>query len=398
MVALLCATGGGQVAGAASKNSGWTNTSIKVATSLPLSGPAAYYGQEALGADAYFKYINAHGGVKMKDGHTRKIVYKYLDDAYTPSETVTNVRDFLDTFHPAIAFNFFGTDNVQAVFKTLANAQIPVLFPQTGATEFLKEDESDPWLLADGPSYDFEMQATVDYLDQKYPSGSKIALLYQGDEYGADILSGLQEAVKGTKDTIVATASYVDGSTDVSSQIASLASSDATVFINEGIGTPSTDAMTSATAIGWKVPQFIAYGAGNAATLVPAGASANGVYATLWQEDPTDAQWAYTPTALSFAAIGKKYGPSGSEPSESPFYFGMATAQSLVYILQHTTAPTGKAVMAAASSLKNVSLPLIAGNVPINTRPHYPYLITKMAMWQYNNGVWTQVSKPFSEG
>src|SRR5258708_27038632 len=39
-----------------------------------------------------FNYINARGGVKMGNGKRLKISYKYLDDAYDPARTVSNIH------------------------------------------------------------------------------------------------------------------------------------------------------------------------------------------------------------------------------------------------------------------------------------------------------------------
>ena len=44
----------------------------------------------AKGADAYFKYVNAHGGV-----NGRKIKYDYVDDAYDPSQTIQKTRELV---------------------------------------------------------------------------------------------------------------------------------------------------------------------------------------------------------------------------------------------------------------------------------------------------------------
>jgi branched-chain amino acid transport system substrate-binding protein len=394
-----CASSGSGSAAAAgggsgsSSDPGFTDSTVNIATSLPLSGPAAADGQEALGAAAYFNYVNSLGGVKMADGKTRKINYKYEDDAYDPSRTVTNVHQLVGTFHPAILFNLFGTENVQAVYSYAAAQQIPMLFAQTGATQWQTESAKSPWILSDGPSYVFEMKATVDYIDQTHPGANKIAILYQGDSYGADILAGLKAAVAGTQDTIVAQQSYSVGTSDVSSQVAALSHSGANYFVNQAIGTPASDAITSAAQIHWDVPQFIAYGSANSATLAPTGSAANGLYSTLWQKDPTAAEWASDPDVVKLKGIAAKFAPSGSQVA-APFYDGMRTAYLTVNILQHTTAPTGKAIMTAASSLNKVSAPLFAGDLPVTTHPGYPYLVTTVAMWQYENGAWKQVGKP----
>src|SRR6266849_9167879 len=79
---------GGSGGGATASAPGITSTQILIGSHQPLTGPAAPgYSEIAPAANAYFQYVNAHGGV-----YGRKIVYKYLDDAYNPSQTVSVVH------------------------------------------------------------------------------------------------------------------------------------------------------------------------------------------------------------------------------------------------------------------------------------------------------------------
>ena len=73
-----------------SSTPGVTAKQILIAGTTPLSGPASAYAAVAKGADAYFKYVNDHGGV-----FGRSIKYKYEDDAYDPSQTIEKVRDLV---------------------------------------------------------------------------------------------------------------------------------------------------------------------------------------------------------------------------------------------------------------------------------------------------------------
>ena len=61
---------------------GITPTTITIGSHQPLTGPAAPgYHEIAPASNAYFEYVNANGGV-----YGRKIVYKYLNDAYDPAQ------------------------------------------------------------------------------------------------------------------------------------------------------------------------------------------------------------------------------------------------------------------------------------------------------------------------
>ena len=69
---------------------GVSSSSIKLGSSGPLTGEAAAAGGVLRGAEGYFKYVNARGGV-----NGRKIDFSYLDDGYDPSRAVSNVRQLM---------------------------------------------------------------------------------------------------------------------------------------------------------------------------------------------------------------------------------------------------------------------------------------------------------------
>ena len=66
-----------------SSTPGVTSTEILIGGTVPLSGSASAFGTVGPGANAYFKYVNAHGGV-----FGRKIRYLWRDDGYDPSRTI----------------------------------------------------------------------------------------------------------------------------------------------------------------------------------------------------------------------------------------------------------------------------------------------------------------------
>ncbi len=73
--------------GAGEYGPGASATEIKVGQSIPYSGPASAYGQIGKAETAYFKSLNAKGGI-----NGRKINFISLDDGYSPPEAVENAR------------------------------------------------------------------------------------------------------------------------------------------------------------------------------------------------------------------------------------------------------------------------------------------------------------------
>jgi branched-chain amino acid transport system substrate-binding protein len=66
-------------------DTGASDTEIKIGNIIPYSGPASAYGVIGKTEDAYFKKINAEGGI-----NDRKIVFVSYDDAYSPSGELQN--------------------------------------------------------------------------------------------------------------------------------------------------------------------------------------------------------------------------------------------------------------------------------------------------------------------
>ena len=90
---------------------GITTTTITIGSHQPLTGIAAPgYDEIAPASNAYFQYVNAHGGV-----YGRKIIYKYLNDQYNSSITSTDVRQLILQDHVFAIFNGLGTPTHLAV-------------------------------------------------------------------------------------------------------------------------------------------------------------------------------------------------------------------------------------------------------------------------------------------
>ena len=66
---------------------GVTDTEIKIGNTNPYSGPASSYGAIGKTIDAYWKSVNAAGGI-----NGRKVNFITYDDGYSPPKTVEMVR------------------------------------------------------------------------------------------------------------------------------------------------------------------------------------------------------------------------------------------------------------------------------------------------------------------
>src|SRR5205085_2142397 len=121
----------------------------------------------------------------------RKITYKYLDDAYDPAKTVTAVRELVEQDNVFAVFNVLGTNNNLAVRDYLNGKKVPQLFSASGFSGFGSDYKKYPYTIGYIPSYLAEGQVYGRYLASTKPS-AKIAVLYQDDDYGKDLLNGLK--------------------------------------------------------------------------------------------------------------------------------------------------------------------------------------------------------------
>ena len=211
-------------AAASSADPGITGTTILLGGTSPLSGTASAYASVARGAGAYFKYVNANGGV-----NGRTITYKVLDDASNPSQTVTATRQLVEQDKVFAIFNALGTEHNVATRSYLNASRVPQLFVASGATTFGRDYERYPWTIGFQPSYRAEGWIYGKYLARSKP-GAKVAVLLQNDDYGKELMAGLKQGIARSKVKVVAAQPYEVAATDVQSQIAKLKASGADVL------------------------------------------------------------------------------------------------------------------------------------------------------------------------
>src|SRR5215831_9063692 len=168
---------------------GITPTSIMIGSHQPLTGPAAPgYSEIAPASNAYFQYVNAHGGI-----FGRKIIYKYLDDGYNPTNTSTVVHQLVLNDHVYAIFNGLGTPTHQAVVQYLNSQQVPDVFVASGCSCWNNTStypDTFGWQL----NYIREGKILGSYIEQHF-KGKKIGYFYQNDEFGLDGVKGLDMVI-----------------------------------------------------------------------------------------------------------------------------------------------------------------------------------------------------------
>ncbi|WP_432838364.1 ABC transporter substrate-binding protein [Dactylosporangium sp. CA-092794] len=219
MAALVAACGAGKSrdhggGGDAGSTVGVTDTTIKLGGTFPLTGLAAPgYNEIPDGAQAFYKFINANGGV-----NGRKIEYIVKDDAYNPTNTSTVTNELVQQDQVFAMVGALGTPTHNAVIDRLNSEKIPDLFVTSGSpwgSNVAKQPMTFGWQ----PDYEIEGKIAANYVKQNMPT-AKVGLFLQDDDIGEYAEKGVREILDGSR--IVSVQKYTAGTEDVGPQIAAL--------------------------------------------------------------------------------------------------------------------------------------------------------------------------------
>jgi len=203
---------------------GVTDTTITIGSTQPLTGIAAPgYSEIAPAAKAYFDYVNAQGGI-----NGRKIIYKYVDDGYNPTQTVTQTQKLILQDKVFAIFNALGTPTHEKVVGFLNDNKVPDLFVASGCLcwdNVSQHPETFGWQV----DYKVEGKILGDYLKKTFPT-KKIAYFYQADDFGQDGIAGLDQELPASQ--VVTKQSYQPTNINIESQVGKLAASKADIVVS----------------------------------------------------------------------------------------------------------------------------------------------------------------------
>jgi branched-chain amino acid transport system substrate-binding protein len=377
------------VAVASAQTPGVTATEIKIGNINPYSGPASAYGSIGKTIGAWFKRVNDEGGV-----NGRKINYVTYDDAYSPPKALEMARRLVEQDEVLLIFQSLGTPSNAAIQKYMNQRKVPQLFVSSGASRF-SDPKSFPWTMAFNPTYPAEAKIYAQYILKNIPD-AKVGVLFQNDDYGKDYLKGLKDGLgDAAKKMIVSEQSYEVTDPVVDSQVVNLKNSGANVLLNVALGKAAIQSIKKAHDIGWKPVQFINVNSASPGVILRvAGLDASrGLISVFYLKDPTDPQWKNDPAMKDFVAFMKKYYPDGNAEDANNVYAVLA-AQTMVHSLKQAGNDLSRAnVMKQATSIKDLSLPLLIPGMKINTNPNDYLVLTQMQLVKFDGERWV----PFGE-
>jgi len=382
--AAVAATGAGA---APQAEPGLSSSTILIGGTAPLSGEASSGGAVARGAEAYFKYVNARGGV-----HGRKIDYKYLDDGYDPGRTVQAVRQLVQQDRVFAIFNTLGTSNNLAIRPFLNAAKIPQLFVASGARTFGSDYRKYPWTIGYIPTYTAEGRIYAQHIVKTRPR-ARVAVLYQDDEYGKELLAGLRKGMGGRGRQIVRTVGYEPTATDVRSQLARLKSSGADTVVLITFGKFSIQSFIYLRQLNWKPKALYVNAVASSSSLMrlsPPDAT-QGAISIGFYKDPAAPSMARDPGIRLFRTIMQRYLP-GSSIRDGYYLAGMASAYTFVDTLRRAgRSPTRQKLINQAIRLRERQNPFLLPGIVLRTSPTSRYPISQVRLQRWNRGSWTLI-------
>jgi branched-chain amino acid transport system substrate-binding protein len=374
------------VASGAASETGVTPTTVTIGGTTPLSGPASAYQSVAKGAAAYFRYVNAKGGVNK-----RKINYIYKDDGYDPSRTVDATRELVSQDKVFAIFNSLGTDQNLATRAYLNALKIPQLFAASGATTFGSDYKKYPWTIGYQPNYRAEGTIYGRYIAKHTPK-ARIGVLYQNDDYGKDLLAGLQRGLGGKASLIKAKQGYNVDDPDVQSQVAKLKSSKVNTLMVFATPKFAIQAYVYARKLAWK-PLVYMNAVSSAANIMGLSTAATnkkqteGTISIVFLKDPTDPSWRNDSGMKLYRSIMKKY--KGGNPNDVYAVYGMSVAHTFVAALQKAGKnPTRAGIMKAAGSLNVKNDPFLLPGIAVKTGAGDHFPLDQAKLQRYHNGHW----------
>jgi branched-chain amino acid transport system substrate-binding protein len=364
-------------------DTGATDTEIKIGNIMPYSGPASAYGVIGKTEEAYFKKINAEGGI-----NGRKINFISYDDGYSPPKAVEQARKLVESDEALLVFNPLGTANNTAIQKYMNSKKVPQLFVATGATKF-NDPKDFPWTMGWQPSYQSEAHIYAKYLMKEKPD-AKIAVLYQNDDFGKDYLKGLKDALGAKASMMTAEESYETSEPTIDNHIVKLKATGADVFIS--ITTPkfAAQAIKKLAEIDWKPMHIVSnVSASVGAVIKPAGfENAQGILSAAYAKDGADPQWDNDPGMKKFFAFLEKYYPEGNKLDLSVVY-GYGAAQTMAKVIEMCGDNlTRENVMKQAASLKDFTPDTLLPGVKINTSATDFAPVEQLQMMRFKGEKW----------
>jgi len=371
---------------------GVTATELRIGSTTSFSGPVSALGTINKVQSAYFRMLNEQGGIAG-----RKINYIVYDDGFAPPKTLEQTRRLVEQDEVAFLFSQLGTGPNSAIVKYVNQVGVPHLFLSVNGDKW-GDYRQYPWTMPFAPSSRIEVQIFIKHALAQKPN-SKIAILYQNDDFGRDFITGAKEALGAKYESTVKALSYEVTDPTIDSQLIELKSSGAEVLISGVTGKFGAMSIRRVSELDWKALHFVASGVSSiTATINPAGPErAIGVVTSVYTKDPSDPAWNDDPGMKGYKAFMAKWFPEGN-PIDGYNSYGYMVATVLHRLLEQCNGDfSRKSIMAQANNLKELESPILLPGIRINTSPTNHHPLRQMQLQRWNGKGWERFGSIISD-
>jgi len=360
---------------------GASDTEIRIGNASPYSGPVSAYGAIGKAIGAYMQMVNDRGGI-----NGRKVTFITYDDQYSPPKTIEVTRRLVEQDEVLALSGNVGTGPNLAIQKYLNAKKVPHLMISVG-TEKFNDPKNFPWTVPFNPSYEAEGRLFAENILRTKPD-AKIAVLYQNDDFGKDLVKGLKKGL-GSKaaSMVVGEASYETSDPSVDSQVVQLKATNANVFVNFSLARAAAQAIRKVYDLGWRPDQqYISYvSAYVKATFEPAGLDKSvGVMSMAFFKDAAQPRWDNDPETREYREFLKKYMPN-EDVANGIAVYGYINGQALEHVLKKAGDNlTRENVLKQATTLKDVRLKMMMPGVVLGNTPTDYFPINTLQLVRFN--------------
>jgi ABC-type branched-subunit amino acid transport system substrate-binding protein len=288
---------------------GLTDDTIKIAMSLPESGPVAALGGLDDGMRAWFE------GMEPIDGRTFELVS--ADDAYDPARTLSNTEEFLETDEPFAFTWMVGTPNVLAIRDLTQDECVPQLFNSTGFPDW-GDPENYPWTIGGILNYKTESELWCNYIVDEIGEGTTVAGLFMDNDFGNVYEETIQACADEGQIDLVESVNHDPAAPDVTSQITTIAASGAEVVLLGTTGAACPQAMAAlAGQTNFQPEVFLSYTCEGIPTYFkPIDPAGEGVLVASTSKSPSEVD------DPDVAEAVKRLDAAGLDPNQGAFFTG----------------------------------------------------------------------------
>lgn len=252
---------------------------------LPQTGPPSLIGKAGVIAlRVWEKDVNARGGI-----HGRKIDLRVEEDGYVPQRSVQAIKKLVDVDKVFAVIGTSGSSHLMAMMPTIEESQIPAInFAAVAGTHFNPPRKT---VFNIGATYCQEITGVMKHLiATRKLQKAKFALIYQDDDFGADVKCGYDAALKSAGLSSAIDVPYKRAQKDFSAEVLAVQKSGATFVLVGGIISETATMLKEIQKNGMDVIRLAAHPSHLGAVLQLAGSAAEGLLVADYVPPITDTE------------------------------------------------------------------------------------------------------------